>query len=289
MTVDLAAEPRAAGRRVRDSLHFQLVSVAVQLAYRYTLVGWPWLFIRPLIPVASSFWIFNQVAGVQAEGGTPYVLFSLIGVAIWQCFETTVHLMTRCDRVQYFHRKRYGGTADAPMLPLLVASGVPALIELACTVVPVVALAAYFYAATGVLYVHPGVQTLLVVPAVVLAFALALGVGLVTSISVGKMRDLSLGLGYVLRFWQYATPVFYPVALIPDGVAWISDVNPMTGIVAVFRDALLGTGGDSLGQHLAPAFGLTAIALSVGLLFRRRFPNPPKRWTQDPFDADEVI
>jgi lipopolysaccharide transport system permease protein len=40
---------------------------------------------------------------------------------------------------------------------------------------------------------------------------------------------------------MYATPVVYPLSVIPARFRWLAALNPLTGIVELFRASLLGT------------------------------------------------
>lgn len=54
------------------------------------------------------------------------------------------------------------------------------------------------------------------------------------------LRDVPQTLGVVLNLWFYATPIMYPVSLIPEGFQnWIFWLNPLAAIAEVYRDLVL--------------------------------------------------
>jgi homopolymeric O-antigen transport system permease protein len=97
---------------------------------------------------------------------------------------------------------------------------------------------------------------------------LSVGVGLCIAVATAKYRDLAHALGILTQIWLYATPIIYPASKVP--VAWrsILALNPMTGIVEMFRWLLLGKGTISPSIILTSVL-VTGIVLLCGLhLFR---------------------
>jgi len=84
-----------------------------------------------------------------------------------------------------------------------------------------------------------------------------------------KYRDVGHTIPFLIQFWMYASPVAYPVSLVPEQWRLIYSLNPMVGAIEGFRWALLG--------HASPDFTVMAVsavmvvALLVGgmLYFQR--------------------
>jgi lipopolysaccharide transport system permease protein len=62
---------------------------------------------------------------------------------------------------------------------------------------------------------------------------------------------------------MYATPIVYPLSLVPDGYRSLVLVNPLTGIMEGFRSALFGRPWNvaALGLSAAVAVGALVIGL----------------------------
>ena len=76
-------------------------------------------------------------------------------------------------------------------------------------------------------------------------------------------------LPFLTQLWLFATPVAYPLSLVPERWRLAVALNPMTGVVEGFRWALL-PGAAFPGAALAVS-GLGAVVLLVaGLLVFRR-------------------
>lgn len=38
--------------------------------------------------------------------------------------------------------------------------------------------------------------------------------------------------------WQFLTPVFYPITMVPEEYVYLFELNPMTNIISSYRDIL---------------------------------------------------
>src|SRR5690606_16339244 len=80
---------------------------------------------------------------------------------------------------------------------------------------------------------------------VILMALLGLGMGLIITAMTTKYRDLTFLVTFGVQLLMYGTTVIYPLsearAKFPD-LAWIIELNPMTGVIEAFRYAFLGEG-----------------------------------------------
>ena len=67
---------------------------ALRKMYRRTVLGWLWLFINPLFPIALRAIIFGGLLGVGSDG-IPYFLFLLAGTVVWDTFAASLMWGTR--------------------------------------------------------------------------------------------------------------------------------------------------------------------------------------------------
>jgi lipopolysaccharide transport system permease protein len=77
-------------------------------------------------------------------------------------------------------------------------------------------------------------------PALGLQLLLTAGLALLAATTQVFVRDLAPALGVAFLAWFYATPIVYPLALVPDPWrAWLA-LNPLAALVGLYRAALLG-------------------------------------------------
>jgi lipopolysaccharide transport system permease protein len=83
-----------------------------------------------------------------------------------------------------------------------------------------------------------------------------------------RYRDLRHALPFLLQLWMFASPVIYPVGIVPERWRWVLAANPLTGVLEGFRAALAGTPFDwkLVAVPAVAALVLLAVAFYV---FRR--------------------
>ena len=85
-------------------------------------------------------------------------------------------------------------------------------------------------------------------------------------------RDVAQLLGMLLNAWFYLTPIVYPLPLVPERFRGWLELNPLTTLVELYRQALL-EGSVALVPRTAPLALGTAVILFAGFwLFRRLKP-----------------
>ena len=72
------------------------------------------------------------------------------------------------------------------------------------------------------------------------AIATAFSVTLWLSALNVRYRDVGYVIPFLVQIWLYASPVVYPVSLVPEKWRLLYSINPMAGVIEGFRWALLG-------------------------------------------------
>jgi lipopolysaccharide transport system permease protein len=117
--------------------------------------------------------------------------------------------------------------------------------------------------------VMPGRNVLWLPLMFLLAFVTALGVGLWISALNVQFRDFRYLVPFMTQFWMFATPIAYSSTLLQEPWRTIYGLNPMAGVVAGFRWALLGAGGPPGPIIIASATAAAAILIGGAFYFRR--------------------
>ena len=80
---------------------------------------------------------------------------------------------------------------------------------------------------------------LICLPVVVLVqFLLTLGFGLILAALTVHFRDLKDLLGNLLTLWFFATPIIYPMSMLPSGGKFLMDLNPMAHLAISYQEIL---------------------------------------------------
>jgi lipopolysaccharide transport system permease protein len=97
----------------------------------------------------------------------------------------------------------------------------------------------------------------------------AVGMGMwLTALGI-QYRDVNYGIGFLVHLLMYAAPVVYPSNLIPEQYRLLYALNPMVGVIAGFRAALLAN--NPMPWDLIAMSAVTSILLAVsGMIYFRR-------------------
>jgi homopolymeric O-antigen transport system permease protein len=226
---------------------------ALQKMYRRTALGWLWLFINPLFPIALRAIIFGALLGVGSDG-IPYFLFLVAGSVVWDVFAASLMWGTRSLEM-------HGDLSDQvyhPRALLPVGNMAPALLNIALKIGVLLMAVVFYTARDGRFYLRTDLALLWAVAALALALLFALAIAFFTSIWGETARDMRFALGQLLSVWYLLTPVLYPLSQVPAAHREWMLLNPMAIIVETFKWGLFG-----IGQLYAGAFFSTAAAIAV--------------------------
>lgn len=232
-----------------------------QMRYKGTILGWLWLFIRPIVTALCYTVIFGNLTQIPSEG-LPYVLFFFTGMMVWAFFANGLMFCTRSLHAN----RRLITKLYFPKIIVPIASLAPFLFELLIFAAALVLLIGYYWFAKGMFYLSLRPATLLFLPFLFMTLLLSLGIGLWTSVLNSHAKDVKFTLPYLLQMWFFACPIVYPLSLIPDKWKWLVHFNPMAVTVEGFRWSLLGVGGVTF-IEIVIAVGEILLVLWSGLWF----------------------
>jgi len=225
----------------------------LKVRYKQTALGAAWAVIQPLSTMLIFTVFFGEVIGVRTDG-VPYALFAYIGLLPWTYFSNAVNssansLVINSNLITkvYF-----------PRVLIPAAATAAGLVDFGATFVILLGLMVYYKIGTTWLIV------LLPFP-ILLTVLLALAVGVYASAVNVRYRDVRYVMPFVIQLWMFATPIIYPVTILPAGWRWLMTLNPLTGIVETYRALVLGHAVDWL--SLAGSSAVTGLLLSCALIY----------------------
>jgi lipopolysaccharide transport system permease protein len=201
--------------------------------YAQTVLGVAWVFIRPLMVVVAATLVLGGVLGVSTDP-VPLLLFSLTSFSAWIVFDRGLVYGTKSIvRNRHILKLFY-----FPRVIMHVAAMGPALVEGAVVLGCAIIAMAYFAFVVGSWDIRIGWYTLLLVPSVVLLLVLMLGLSMVTSVLNSYARDTQYSIRFANGALLLATPVFYPIAAVPENWRIFLWFNPLTPVMELFRWAI---------------------------------------------------
>jgi lipopolysaccharide transport system permease protein len=240
----------------RELLYF-LVWRDVKVRYKQTIIGAAWAVLQPLMTMIIFTVIFGNFAKIPSDG-LPYSIFTYTALMPWNYFSQAISRggMSLVGEANLIVKVYF------PRLIIPIASVVAPLIDFFLSFLVLIVMIAWF----GIV---PGWNVLYLPIFLLLALMTGLAVVLWLSPLNVRYRDVGHTIPFLIQFWLYASPVAYPVSLVPEKWRLLYSLNPMVGVIEGFRWTLLGTE--------APAFGVIAVSavmvivlLSGGVVFFKR-------------------
>ncbi|MGH9187048.1 MAG: ABC transporter permease [Acidimicrobiales bacterium] len=227
-----------------------------QTRYKRASFGIVWAVAVPVLQGAVMAFVFSRVA--NERGGSDYGAYVMGGILAWSYFTTTIGAATTSI-------VDGSGLADKVWFPRVLLAGVPAAANLVGLVISMVVLVAI----APLLNVDLGLRLLLLAPACVLLVAFTTALGLVLSALHVYFRDTRFVVQAALLVWMWITPIVYRKSLLDDIGDWF-DLNPMTGVVALFQQAVA-PGDEPWQTSVVIAIAVTVVLVVVGVAAQRRY------------------
>jgi lipopolysaccharide transport system permease protein len=238
----------------------ELVKRDFQGRYAGSLLGFVWSLVQPLWLLALFTFVFATVMKVHPVGARTesFAVFLFAGLAPWMAIhEGVVRGATAItDNAQLV--KKLSFPSEVLVLTVVLVALLHQAIALGIFVVVLALLGE----------LSPATLPLLAL-AVPLQVAITLGLGLLAASAQVFFRDTSQVLGLLLQGWFYLTPIVYPLAWVPERFRGALELNPLTPLVDLYRQSLLGP--DLAPPRAVAGLAVTAaVALALGLwVFRR--------------------
>ena len=253
-----------AGRFAHLFLLRELVRRDFQGRYAGSFLGFLWSFVQPLWQLVLFSFVFSVVRRVPPTGEQTdrFWVFLFCGLLPWTAVQEGVLRSATAITDNSHMVKKLRFPAEILVLSVVVAALLHQAIAGAIFVVALLA--------TGELAVATLPWLLVALP---LQLAMTCGLGLLLAAVQVFFRDTAQLLGMLLTAWFYVTPIVYPLALAPAGLRpWLA-MNPLAGLVSLYRTALLGGTATSVGEALVPLAVAAVLFLALGwVTFRRLKP-----------------
>ena len=233
----------------------QLVITDFKLRYQGSFLGYMWSLLRPLAIFVILYIVFTRFLRI-GDGIPHYPVYLLLGIVLWNFFiEVTTGSVGVVVGKGDLMRK-----INFPKYVIILAGSVAALINLFLNLLVVL----LFMFINGVDFRLAG----LFFPLLVLElFVFSLAVGFFLSAAFVRFRDIGYIWEVVTQAAFYATPILYPLALVPVQYAKILILNPLAQIIQDSRYVLITdqtqTVGSLYSNELVRLVPLAIVGVSV--------------------------
>lgn len=228
----------------------------IKLRYKQTLLGFLWVVLQPLLTALLFVWIFDKGLSLPHQG-TSYLTFAFSALIPWMVFSQSLQRAgpsivndSRLITKVYFPRL---------FIPLAATLGV-AVDYLIAT------LLGFGFASYEGRWLQ---RALLWLPLATLhLFCFCCGWNLLIAALTVYFRDFKHATAFLLQLWMFASPIVYPMSVIPKSYLWLYQCNPLVGIIELFRFIFIG--GEFPISSIAVSGGMTLFLLGLALVIFRK-------------------
>ena len=207
----------------------QLVITDFKLRYQGSFLGYVWSLLKPLALFVILYVVFTKFLKIGAD--IPhYPVYLLLGLVFWNFFaEATGSSVGSIVGKGDLMRK-----INFPKYVIVLASTFSAVINLLLNFIVI----AIFMVLTKVeLSWH-----ILLLPFIVIQlFVFSLAIGFILSAAFVRLRDISHIWEVIMQGLFYATPILYPISMLPNKAAKLAMLNPLAQIIQDARFVLVST------------------------------------------------
>ncbi len=218
----------------------------IRARYRQSVLGFGWALVQPAFQMIVISIVFGSFVRVPSEG-IPYPIFAYAALLPWTLFASSISgAVPSVIQNMQLVTKVYFPREILPLSAILAR-----LVDFAIASLVFVGLILWYH-----IPIH---ATLLFVPLLLaIQMVLALGVSLLGAAISVFLRDISFAIPLGMQLWMYATPVIYPLSMVPERWRAFYLLNPMAGIIHSYRWVVL--------QGQLPDFGYLGVATFISLL-----------------------
>src|SRR5665213_30068 len=240
----------------RELLYF-LIWRDLKVRYKQTILGVGWVVLRPIMDMILFTIVFGSAAGLNKRLGGhehQYAVFVYAALLPWQLFSSAMN----SGGLSLVNQQNILKKIYFPRLYVPTAAIGGTLVDMAISFCIVLALALWSHVALSPMLL------LMLVPLMAILLLNSLGVAYLLSALTVRYRDFRFVIPFVSQVLMWGSFVAFPPSLLGNS-RWkfLLFFNPMYGVIAGFRKAILNFPNDLIGWD--PRYLISSVV--GGLLF----------------------
>ncbi len=230
----------------------QLITRDFKRKYKRSVLGVLWSLLYPILMMSVMAIVFSQMFRFKVEG-INYLVYLLTGIIMFQYFsEASNSAMTSVVENAALINKVYIPKYIFPLSKCLFVG-----INFILTLIPWTAIILLTQFGLGT-YPASINWYYLILPYIFLClFMFTVGMGLALSCISVFLRDMFYIYGIILTIWNYFTPVFYSIDILPENLQKLFQFNPLYQFLTGARSIVL--------YGMRPSFSQLALMGAIGL------------------------
>lgn len=241
-------------------LMMQLISRDFKVKYKRSVLGVLWSLLYPILMMAVMAIVFSQMFKFKVEG-INYLVYLMTGIVMFQYFsEASNNAMTSVVGNFGLLNKVYIPKYIFPLAKCIFVG-----INFVLTLIPWLLIIILTQFGLGTYPASINIYYILLPYIFLCLFLFTVGIGMFLSCVSVFLRDIFYIYGIVLTIWQYFTPVFYSIEILPASLQKLFQFNPLYQFITAARSVVLYGNCPSLGTLLLCG-GMSLGMLAIGMI-----------------------
>lgn len=212
----------------------QIISRDFKRKYKRSVLGVVWSLLYPILMMSVMAVVFSHMFRFGTEG-TNYLVYLMTGIIMWNYFsEATTGAMTSVVDNFTLINKVYIPKYVFPLAKCLFVG-----INFLLTLIPWLAIIILTLFGLGKFPASINIYYLVIPYIFFFFFLFTIGVGLILSCVSVFLRDVFYIYGIILTIWNYYTPVFYDLSILPESLQKLFVFNPLYQFINSVRQIVL--------------------------------------------------
>ena len=216
----------------RNYLYLTLIMAITDFKIKYdnSALGYLWSLLKPLLMFGTLYLVFSVFVRWQVEN---YRLYLLLGIILWNFLaEVTLNSMVLLEGKASILKKIY-----FPRWIIVIASSLTSILTLFLNII--VFFIFFIFSRDA----HFHLSLLLLIVYFIELYILVVGLALLLCSLFPKFRDIHHIWEVFVQLGFWATPIIYPITIVPQKYHKLIFLNPVARIIQGCREALaIGTG-----------------------------------------------
>lgn len=203
----------------------QLVERDFKSKYKRSVLGVFWSFLNPLLNMFVQYTVFSNLFRFDI----PYFpVYLLCGNVIFNYFSESCSMsLTSITGNASLITKVYVPKYIYPLTRIMSS-----MINLVISLLPLLIVAL-------VMGIMPTKAIVLIIFPLLCMAIFCLGMGMLLAAAMVFFRDVQFLWGVLTTIWMYLTPIFYPVSILEEHLAWVIKVNPIYYYITFLRICII--------------------------------------------------
>lgn len=207
-------------------LILELIKKEIKIKYKNSYLGYLWSLANPLLMAVIFYFVFQLIVRMQMEN---YALFLVTGLFVWTWLANTIQTSTMLFVGNAPLIKKILFPRNFLGIALVISEGFNFFFS-----IPIIIGFMIYYDIFPSLLWLVGVPVMFIITAIFI-YGMSLFIGAINLF----FRDIERIVTLLMTVLFYATPIIYPISMIPENLSYILYINPFSPFVISWRDIML--------------------------------------------------